>query len=60
MQVYKDGIEKTIRESDWQRYKEWGYIQINVVEEKPEQDEIEVIDDYVVSKPKPKAKPKKK
>ena len=28
MQVYKDGIEKTIRESQWQTYKERGYIQI--------------------------------
>ena len=58
MQVYKDGIERTIRDSEWQRYREWGFIQINVVEDKPEQDEIIEVDEYTVSKPKAKAKKK--
>ena len=58
MQVYKEGIEKTIRESEWQRYREMGFIQINVVEDKPEQDEIEEVDEYTVSKPKAKSKKK--
>ena len=60
MQVYKEGIEKTIRDSEWPSYKERGYVQINAVEEQPEQEEVEVVADYVISKPKPKAKPKTK
>ena len=60
MQVYKDGIEKTIRESQWQTYKERGYIQVaeNIEEPKPIQD-VEVADDFVV-KPAKKKKVTKK
>jgi len=59
MQVYKDGIEKTIRESQWQTYKERGYIQVaENKEEQPKQD-VEVADDFVV-KPAKKKKVTKK
>ena len=57
MQVYKDGIEKTIRESQWQTYKERGYIQIaENREEQPIQDEIVEVDEFTISKPKAKKK----
>lgn len=59
MQVYKDGIERTIRETQWQNYKEKGYVQISSKPEaQPAQEDVIEVDEYTISKPK--AKPKKK
>lgn len=60
MQVYKDGIERTIRETQWQSYREKGYIKVaeNIEEPKPIQD-VEIADDFVV-KPAKKKKVTKK
>lgn len=59
MQVFKDGIERTIRESQWQSYKDKGYVKIaENIEEQPEQDEVVEVDEFTISKPK--AKPNKK
>ena len=53
MQVYKDGIEKTIRESQLQAYKDRGYVEVSTKPEpQPVQKDIEVEDDFIV-----KAKP---
>jgi hypothetical protein len=50
MQVYKDGIEKTIRDCDWQRYRELGYVEVGgkVEEPQPAQENIEIEDEYTV------------
>ena len=57
MQVYKDGIEKTIRESQWQTYKEKGFIQVNTKPEvQPKQEEVIEVDEFTISKPKAKKK----
>ena len=50
MQVYKDGITITIKDKDWQRYRELGFVQ---VQEKPNKPEPMVIEE------EPKAKTKK-
>lgn len=57
MQVFKDGIERTIRETQWQSYREKGYIKVaENIEEQPKQDEVIEVDEYTISKPKVKAK----
>lgn len=58
MQVFKEGIEKTIRDCDWQRYRELGYVEVGgkVAEPQPEQEEVKIEDDYTVVKAKPQKK----
>lgn len=36
MQVYKDGITITIKDKDWQRYRELGFVQVQPKVNKPE------------------------
>ena len=36
MQVYKDGITITIKDKDWQRYRELGFAQVQPKPNKPE------------------------
>lgn len=52
MQVYKDGIEKTIRESEWGTYKDRGYVKIETEVKK----EIEVPEEEEIEEVKPKTK----
>lgn len=59
MQVYKDGIEKTIKESQLQVYKEKGYMEVSSKPEPQPAQEVEVADDFVV-KPAKKKKATKK
>lgn len=51
MLVYKDGITRNIRETDWQRYKELGFVE---VEATPVEDELPEVpqDDEVEATPK--------
>lgn len=51
MLVYKDGITRNISETDWQRYKELGFIE---VEATPVEDELPEVpqDDEVEATPK--------
>lgn len=53
MLVYKDGITRNIRETDWQRYKELGFVE---VEATPVEDELPEVpqDDEVEATPKNK------
>lgn len=53
MLVYKDGITRNISETDWQRYKELGFIE---VEATPVEDELPEVpqDDEVEATPKNK------
>ena len=54
MQVYKDGITRTIKNKDWQKYRELGYIEVKPVEHKPEPMEIKEEGEKLEEKPKAK------
>ena len=58
MQVYKEGIERTIKDSDWADYQRKGYIKVTKIEPQPKQEEVQIVDDYTV-KPKKKKVAKK-
>lgn len=49
MQIYKDGIERTIKSDEWQHWRNLGYVQVKKTEEQPKQDNVIVQDDYTVA-----------
>lgn len=51
MLVYKDGITRNIRETDWQRYKELGFVEVEATPVKDELPEVPQ-DDEVEATPK--------
>lgn len=52
MLVYKDGITRNIRETDWQRYKELGFIEVEATPKVEDDEELEPQDDEVEATPK--------
>lgn len=50
MQVYKEGITRTIKDKDWQKYRELGYAKVEPKAHKPEP--------MIVEEPKEEAKSK--
>lgn len=48
MQVYKEGITRTIKDKDWQKYRELGFVKVEPKPHKPEP--------MVVEEPKAEAK----
>lgn len=51
MQIYKEGITRTIKDKDWQKYRELGYTEVKPKQHKPEP---MVIEEQKEEKPKAK------
>ena len=50
MQVYKEGIETTIKDKEWAEYSKRGYIQVNKKEPQPIQEDIKPVEEFIVRK----------
>lgn len=58
IQVYKEGIERTIKAEEQAKYIKMGYIKVTKYEPQPIQEDVKPVDDYVVAKKTPVKKKK--